>query len=241
MISKPPAKTLLEVEGAAKSFTLHAQGGVKIPVFRDVSLHVAAGEAVALSGHSGAGKSSLLRMLYGNYHCREGAIRVRHKDDWIDLAKADARTVLDVRRHTIGYISQFLRVVPRVPALDVVAEPVMARGASREVARKSAAELLARLRIPERLWSLSPVTFSGGEQQRVNVARGFAAPYPILLLDEPTASLDAANRATVIEMIAEARARRDGASAVVAIFHDDDVRAAVCGRAIDMQSFGWSN
>ena len=235
---KPQPTVVLDVENAAKSFTLHAQGGVEIPVFRGVSMRVAAGEAVALAGRSGAGKSSLLRMLYGNYHCREGAIRVRHRDALVDLATADPRTVLDVRRHTIGYISQFLRVVPRVPALDVVAEPLVARGQDRETARARAAALLERLAIPERLWSLSPVTFSGGEQQRVNVARGFAAPYPLLLLDEPTASLDAANRAVVIEMIREAR---EAGSAIVAIFHDDEVRRAVCSRAIDMQSFSWAS
>ena len=238
MTKRPQDGAILEVAGVAKGFTLHAQGGVEIPVFREMSMSVAAGEAVALAGASGTGKSSLLRMLYGNYHCREGAIHVRHQGTWIDLARADARAVLDVRRHTIGYISQFLRVVPRVPVLDVVAEPVMARGADRASARVRAAKLLERLRIPERLWSLSPVTFSGGEQQRVNVARGFAAAYPILLLDEPTASLDGANRSTVIEMIGEAR---KSGSAIVAIFHDDEVRRQVCGRAIDMRQFKWAS
>ena len=102
-----------------------------------------------------------------------------------------------VRRDTIGYVSQFLRTVPRVSALDVVAEPLVARGVDRDAARDRARELLARLNLPERLWALPPATFSGGEQQRVNIARGFITDHPILLLDEPTASLDANNREVV--------------------------------------------
>jgi alpha-D-ribose 1-methylphosphonate 5-triphosphate synthase subunit PhnL len=227
-------ETRLEADSLAKTFTVHARGGARLPVFRDVSLSVAAGEAVALAGPSGAGKSSLLRMLYGNYHCEAGSIRVRHGDGWVDLATAPPRAVIEVRRQTMGHISQFLRVVPRVPTIEVVAEPLLARGASRSEAHRRAGALLERLHIPSRLWPLSPVTFSGGEQQRVNVARGFAAGYSILLLDEPTASLDAANRASVVELIGEARR---GGAAIAAIFHDEALREAVCDRSIDMQQF----
>ncbi|MDX2266121.1 MAG: phosphonate C-P lyase system protein PhnL [Hyphomicrobiales bacterium] len=222
---------MLTIVNAGKSFTLHAQGGVRIPVLSAVSLSVAAGEAVALSGPSGAGKSSLMRMIYGNYACHEGQIRVEHRGAEVDIARAAPRVILDVRRVTMGYISQFLRVIPRVPALDVVAEPMLARGADPEAAKTRARDLLTRLRIPERLWPLSPVTFSGGEQQRVNIARGFATPYPLMLLDEPTASLDAANRATVIEMIGEARA---AGTAIVGIFHDEAVRDAASTRVFDL-------
>jgi alpha-D-ribose 1-methylphosphonate 5-triphosphate synthase subunit PhnL len=130
---------------------------------------------------------------------------------------------LALRRDTIGYVSQFLRVVPRVPALDVVAEPM--RGAAD--ARQQAEQLLLRLRIPMRLWTVSPATFSGGEQQRINVARGLIRPMPVLLLDEPTASLDADNRLTVVSLINEARA---WGSAIVGIFHDQKVREAVATR-----------
>lgn len=222
---------MLTIVEAGKSFTLHVQGGVKIPVLKRVSLNIEAGQAVALSGPSGAGKSSLMRMVYGNYACHEGEIRIRHKGAEIDIAKAAPRAIMDVRRDTMGYISQFLRVIPRVSTLDVVAEPMLARGAVAETALNRARELLTRLRIPERLWSLSPVTFSGGEQQRVNIARGFAAPYPLLLLDEPTASLDAANRATVVDMINEARA---AGSAIMGIFHDEAVREMVSTRVFDL-------
>lgn len=218
---------IIEVTNLSKTFVLHTQGGTRIPVFADLNLAVHAGECVALHGPSGAGKSTLLRSLYSNYKPHAGSIRVRHGETWIDMVGAPPQQVLAVRRATMGYVSQFLRVIPRVSALDVVAEPLRNLGASQAEARDAAAVLLRRLRIPERLWSLAPATFSGGEQQRVNIARGFIVPYPILLLDEPTASLDAVNRGTVVEMIMEAKHR---GAAVVGIFHDADVRQVVADR-----------
>ncbi len=139
-----------------------------------------------------------------------------------------------MRRDTIGYVSQFLRAVPRVAAIDVVAEPLLAAGVTREEARARAGALLKRLNIPERLWKLPPSTFSGGEQQRVNIARGFISDLPILLLDEPTASLDAANRAVVVELVAEKNVPR---VAMVAIVHDDEVRHLIADRLVDVASF----
>ena len=222
---------VLAFEQVAKNFTLHVQGGVRIPVFEDVSFAVEPGECLVLAGPSGAGKSTLLRLAYGNYRAHGGRIPVRHREETIDLVQATPHQVLDIRRHTIGWVSQFLRVIPRVPALDIVSEPLRARGVEREVALEQARLLLTRLRVPETLWSLSPLTFSGGEQQRVNIARGFAAEYPVMLLDEPTASLDKENRQTVIEMIAEARNR---GAAMLGIFHDADVREAVGTRQFDV-------
>ncbi len=215
---------VLRTEGLAKDFTLHLQGGVRIPVLAGIDLSLAAGTCVALSGPSGAGKSTLMRALYGNYRAGAGRILVRHDAQMVDLAAADPRTVIAVRRTTLGYVSQFLRVVPRVSALDVVAEVLMARGTDLAEARAVATELLCRLNIPARLHGLPPATFSGGEQQRVNLARGFIGCHPILLLDEPTASLDPANRDVVIGMIADAKAR---GIAIVGIFHDVEVRDSV--------------
>ncbi|WP_119274616.1 phosphonate C-P lyase system protein PhnL [Taklimakanibacter deserti] len=222
---------VLKISHLAKQFRLHLQGGARIPVFDDLALELQAGEALAVTGPSGKGKSSLLKLIYGTYKAGEGEILVRHENDWLDLARAEPRQVLAVRRRTIGYVTQFLRVIPRIPALDIVAEPLLERGVAAEEARGRAASLLERLNIPERLWSLSPMTFSGGEQQRVNIARGFAAPYPILLLDEPTASLDQENKARVLAMISEARAQ---GSAIIGIFHDAVDRKAVCTREFDL-------
>lgn len=221
---------MIRIEKLSKSFTLHNQGGVVIPVMSGATLTVAPGECVGLTGQSGAGKSTLMRMVYGNYLTAGGTIIV----GGTDVAKAAPREIIALRRLTLGYVSQFLRVVPRVPTLDVVAEPLLAVGIPAAEARDRAAGLLQRLNIPERLWSLSPTTFSGGEQQRVNIARGFAHEYPALLLDEPTASLDAANREVVLSLIQEAKAR---GAAVLGIFHDEGARARVCDRLVDVTGF----
>ncbi|WP_137124231.1 phosphonate C-P lyase system protein PhnL [Roseomonas sp. HF4] len=221
----------LRTEGLAKAFTLHLQGGVRIPVLGGVDLAVHPGECVALWGPSGAGKSTLMRCLYGNYGAGAGRILLRHRGAEMDLATAEPRAVIAARRETIGYVSQFLRVIPRVATRDIVAEPMIARGMAREEALARATALLHRLNLPERLHGLPPATFSGGEQQRVNLARGFAPGYPVLLLDEPTASLDAANRAVVIAMINEAKA---AGAAIIGIFHDAEVRGAVADRLFDV-------
>ncbi|MGX9430349.1 MULTISPECIES: phosphonate C-P lyase system protein PhnL [Bradyrhizobium] len=225
---------MIEISNAAKTFTMHLQGGVELPVVSNVSFHVEPGECVVLSGPSGAGKSSILKMIFGNYRCDAGRIGIRHQGKVIDLSSAEPRQVLTMRRATVGYVSQFLRAVPRVATIDVVAEPLVAGGTPRAEARDKAAALLRRLNIPERLWRLPPSTFSGGEQQRVNIARGFVSDLPILLLDEPTASLDAANRAVVVELIDEKKRR---GVAMVAIVHDDEIRHLIADRIVDVTSF----
>ncbi|WP_281955660.1 phosphonate C-P lyase system protein PhnL [Pseudophaeobacter arcticus] len=221
---------MIELENVSKSFTLHNQGSAVIPVMERVNLQVAAGECVGLVGASGAGKSTLMRLIYGNYLAASGRVMVGD----LDVAQAEPRQIIALRRDTLGYVSQFLRVVPRVAALDVVAEPLLAVGTPIEAARDRAASLLAELNIPERLWSLSPTTFSGGEQQRVNIARGFAYDYPALLLDEPTASLDAKNRATVLRLIEGAKSR---GAAIIGIFHDEAARDQVCDSFVDVSVF----
>ena len=226
--------TALSVQNLSKTFTMHLRDGVVLPVVENVNFEVAPGECAVLGGPSGAGKSSILKMVYGNYGVDAGAIVIRHHGEEVDLATADPRTVLTLRRDSIGYVSQFLRTVPRVSALDVVAEPLVIRGVDRDEAGQRAKDLLARLNLPERLWSLPPATFSGGEQQRVNIARGFITDHPVLLLDEPTASLDATNRAVVVAMIAEKKA--DGV-ALLGIFHDEDVRVQVADRIVDVTAF----
>ena len=220
---------VLSVRGLSKSFTLHTQGGATIKAFSDLNLDVRAGECLALHGPSGAGKSTLLRALYANYKPAAGSIRVKHQGSWVDMATAAPRAVLAVRHDTMGYVSQFLRVIPRVSCLDIVAERLTAHGEDEQAARQQAGQLLARLHIPERLWPLAPATFSGGEQQRINIARGFIRRYPVMLLDEPTASLDAANRQTVVALIHEAKA---AGAAIVGIFHDEAVRDAVADRVL---------
>ncbi|QPM90020.1 phosphonate C-P lyase system protein PhnL [Pseudooceanicola algae] len=221
---------MIAIENVSKTFTLHNQGGAVIPVMEGASLTVAPGECVALVGASGAGKSTLMRMIYGNYLAASGRIMIGD----VDVARAAPREILALRRERLGYVSQFLRVVPRVPTRVVVAEPLLALGCGRAEALARAETLLARLNIPERLWELSPTTFSGGEQQRVNIARGFAHEYPALLLDEPTASLDAVNREEVMSLIEEAKQR---GAAIIGIFHDHAARDRVCDRVVDVTGF----
>ncbi|MGC1547942.1 MAG: phosphonate C-P lyase system protein PhnL [Rhodanobacter sp.] len=228
----PHTPAMLELRGLAKSFELHHQHGARLNVLDHVDLTLHAGECVVLSGPSGAGKSSLLRVIYANYRATRGAVRVRHDGEWLDLADATPHQVLDVRRRTLGYVSQFLRVIPRVPALDIVAEPLIEAGLAVTEAQQRAGALLHRLNVPERLWRLPPGTFSGGEQQRVNIARGLIVSRPLLLLDEPTASLDADNRAVVAQLLQEAR---DAGSAVLGIFHDEDMRDRVATRLFPMR------
>ena len=225
---------MLRTRALVKSFTLHLRGGLQMPVLSGVDLDVRAGECVVLSGPSGAGKSTLMRSLYGNYRAEGGSILVRHRGETIDIASADPRTILAVRHHTLGYVSQFLRIVPRVSALDVVAEVLLARGIGQEAANDEAKSLLLQLNIPSRLHAIPPATFSGGEQQRVNLARGFIAGHPILLLDEPTASLDAENREVVIRMVRDAK---KSGTAIVAICHDVDVRDAITDRLFTMTPY----
>ena len=225
---------MVQVTGVAKTFVMHLRGGATLPVLRGVSFEVHAGECVVLDGPSGVGKSCLLKMIFGNYRIDAGSILVRDGQQWTDVARASPRDVLRLRQSVLGYVSQFLRTIPRVGALDVVTHSARDNGLEAATARARAADLLARLAIPERLWQLPPATFSGGEQQRINIARGFVATHPVLLLDEPTASLDQTNRAAVIEFI---RHRKRAGTALIGIFHDEDVKRQVADRSIDVSRF----
>lgn len=224
-------RTMIAIEQLAKTFTLHLRGSVALRVLDGFSMQVDAGECVVLRAPSGSGKSTVLRSVAGNYRIGSGRVLVRHQGEMIDLATASPRLVMDIRRNTIGYVSQFLRVIPRVSALDIVAEPLIARGVAPGEARERARAMLGRLHIPSKMWDLPPATFSGGEQQRVNIARVLVVDYPILLLDEPTASLDDANRALVLGLVREARER---GAAILAILHDEASRAAVATRYVDL-------
>ncbi|MCM0036596.1 MAG: phosphonate C-P lyase system protein PhnL [Burkholderiaceae bacterium] len=226
---------MLQMNKLSKQFLLHLQNSTALTVLQNFNLTLSPGECVRLSGPSGMGKSTILKLAYGNYRASAGEILVRDTDgQYIDMTQASARAVLHLRAHSMGYVSQFLRVIPRVAAIDIVAEPLLENGLelmSREQAREEAAHWLTRLRIPEALWQLPPATFSGGEQQRINLARSFIKPRPLLLLDEPTASLDPVNTQTVIEMIIQAR---EQGVAILGIFHDDAVAQEVVSRTVSM-------
>jgi alpha-D-ribose 1-methylphosphonate 5-triphosphate synthase subunit PhnL len=231
---KPRTNDLLVVEDLDKTFTLHLHGGVRLPVVDGARFAVRRRECVVLGGPSGIGKSSILKIVFGAYRPDAGRILLADGDGFLDIASASPREVIRARRRIMGYVSQFLRVIPRVAAIDIVAAAAREAGLEPEAARARAASLMSRLNLPERLWRLPPATFSGGEQQRVNIARGFAGNHALLILDEPTASLDVENRDAVVELIAE---RRVGGAGFLAIFHDDDVRARLADRLIDVTAF----
>lgn len=226
-------ETILEIKQLSKQFTLYTQNNAVLDVLKDINIHVDAGEIVALCGPSGAGKSSLLKAVYGTYRVNGGLINILDDQSMINLVKADPRQIIDLRKRTIGYVSQFLRVIPRVATIDIVANAAIELGVEERVAQSRAVELLEKLRIDKTLHDLSPLTFSGGEQQRVNIARAMSAPRPLMLFDEPTASLDPQNRETVLKMI---RNLADEGTAVLGIFHDPKDREILGTRDVIMQN-----
>jgi alpha-D-ribose 1-methylphosphonate 5-triphosphate synthase subunit PhnL len=217
---------MLTVEKLCKDFTLHILNGKHIAACRDVSFNVPKGGFLGLSGPSGAGKSTVLKCMYRTYLPGSGSIWYDSAEyGRIDLATLPDRAVIDIRVREIGYVSQFLKVIPRVSALDVVMTPILARnGVSREEARERAVGLLERLRIPRHLFDAYPATFSGGEQQRVNIAHAVSWKPRLLLLDEPTASLDAESVAQVLEILRELRSE---GTTMVGIFHDHELMTSV--------------
>ncbi len=228
------ARAQIIVRSLAKTFTLHNQGGLAVPVFSNVELEVFPGECVVLSGVSGVGKSTMLRSIYGNYVPTTGAVDVWHDGAYIDITQARPHVTLDIRRRTMGYVSQFLRVIPRISTQQLVMDPLLENGVAADEAQLRAETVLDRLKLPKALWQLPPATFSGGEQQRVNIARVMVRDYPVILLDEPTASLDAANRQVVVDLMKTALTR---GTAMVGIFHDEEVRGAVATRLFDVARF----
>jgi alpha-D-ribose 1-methylphosphonate 5-triphosphate synthase subunit PhnL len=217
---------VLTVEKLSKDFTLHILNDKNIAACRDVSFNVPKGAFLGLSGPSGAGKSTVLKCIYRTYLPSSGSVWYDSAEyGRIDLATLPDREVIDIRTREMGYVSQFLKVIPRVSALDVVMEPILARnGVSREEARIRAFGLLERLRIPEHLFDAYPATFSGGEQQRINIAHAVCWKPRLLLLDEPTASLDTESVGLVLGILRELR--QEGTT-MIGIFHDRELMESV--------------
>lgn len=211
----------LRVRDLRKEFELHILHGKEILGFEGVSFDVPTGAFVGIAGPSGSGKSSLLKCLYRTYLADGGAIYVDLPNgETVDLVTAEDDVVLDLRDSEIGYVSQFLRPVPRVTAIDLAARPLVRRGVSRSEARERVVEYFRRLALPEDLWDGYPILFSGGEQQRVNLARALVSDARLLLLDEPTSALDASLQAEVVRLLAE---RRDRGTTMIGIMHDEDL------------------
>lgn len=212
---------MLNVIDLEKRFTSHVLDGKEIVGFNRISFRVEAGSALGLAGPSGQGKSSVLKCIYRTYSASSGRILFDSESyGRVDLTSLAENEVLHLRRAEMGYVTQFLSVLPRVPAIDVVAEPLVLSGVSREEARERARSLLDRLRIERGLHDAFPCTFSGGEKQRVNLARAVIRPARLLLLDEPTASLDPDSIHVVLDLLSEIKT---GGTTLVAIFHDRSI------------------
>ena len=224
---------MINVQNVSKTFILHQQNGVRLPVLNRASLTVNAGECVVLHGHSGSGKSTLLRSLYANYLPDEGQIQIKHGDEWVDLVTAPARKVVEIRKTTVGWVSQFLRVIPRISALEVVMQPLLDTGVPREACAAKAARLLTRLNVPERLWHLAPSTFSGGEQQRVSIARALCKNPALLLCDEPTGALDYKTGKQILQLLQDTCRKQD--ITVIIITHNSAL-APMADRLIRFKS-----
>ena len=220
---------MIQIKNLNKSFELYNQNNTNINVFKNINFKVDKGEVVALTGNSGTGKSTLLKLIYGSYVISKGDVLIAD----VNVRKSSPRDILKLRKNKLGYVSQFLRVVPRVPTIEVVIEPLLDIGCEKKIALKKGQEILEILKIPKNLWNLSPLTFSGGEQQRVNIARGFIHNYPYLLLDEPTASLDHNNKNIVLNLIEKAKLN---GSAIIGIFHDEIARNKVATREVNLEN-----
>ena len=222
---------VLQVEGLTKEFLLHEQGE-RIPSCTGVFLEAWAGCLTALVGPTGAGKSSVLKCIYRTYLPTAGRILYRDRAGQVlDIARATEQQALRLRRGEIGFVTQFLYCLPRRSAVEVVAEPLVARGVDRGTAWSSAGEMLARLGVPERLWSVPPATFSGGEKQRVNLARGLLGRPRLLLLDEPTASLDPAATERAVAVIQSMKAE---GMAMLAVFHHPDLVSRLADQVAEL-------
>jgi alpha-D-ribose 1-methylphosphonate 5-triphosphate synthase subunit PhnL len=234
---------IVEVNQLSKTFELHILHDKMITALHDIEFAIAEGEIIGLTGKSGSGKSSLMKCLYRTYLATGGEILYYSRGAGgaggaknggvVDLVKASDHEVIALRRSEIRYCSQFLSVIPRVSAIDVVAEPLTRTEKNRDLARSRAKDLLEVLGLPTALWDAFPVTFSGGEQQRINVARAIIARPRLLLIDEPTASLDTRTKDVVIGLIRDLK--QEGTS-VLCISHDDYTLERLADRRLHLQS-----
>ena len=209
---------MLTIENLSKTFTMHVGEEKTVPCLDTVSLKVDPGTMLAVIGPSGAGKSSLLKCTYGTYLATSGHIFYTDQNNVVhDLTRTDLQTMRKLRAHEIGYVSQFFHVIPRISAIDILSEPLLNRGVGATEAKKRAKELMSMVGIPEALWNMYPSTFSGGEKQRLNIIYGIITQPRLLLLDEPTASLDPVSKGHVLELIKELKKQ---GSTILGVFHD---------------------
>ena len=223
---------ILEVNDLSKIFNLHILNEKRIEALKQINFTMKEGEIIGLTGKSGSGKSSLMKCIYRTYLASSGEILYASRAGQVDMVQADDHQVIDLRKSEITYCSQFLSVIPRVSAVDVVCENLFRTEKDKEKAREKAKTMIEMLGLPVELWDAFPVTFSGGEQQRINVARAIIAEPRFLLIDEPTASLDIKTKDVVIDLILELK--KNGTS-VLCISHDEYTLDRLVDRRLHLQ------
>ena len=227
-------RAVIRCESLSKTFVIHVRGGTRLQAFRDVSFTAEKGTFLGIRGPSGSGKSSLLKCLYRTYVPSSGEIWYTDAGrETRNLAAADEHTILRLRRQEIGYVSQFFPVIPRVSALDTIANGMVARGFPREESTARARDLLGRLSIPRPLWDMFPSTFSGGEKQRINIIHAVIAQPRLLLLDEPTASLDPDSAREAVSLILELK---NQGTAMIGVFHDAALLSRLSDQVVEMSA-----
>ena len=221
----------LEVINLSKSFIMHILSGKEILAFQDISFTVGRGTFLGVIGRNGSGKSSLVRCICRNYEPTSGDILLYNGNESVNLAKIGDREVLEIRKTRIGYVSQFFRPIPRTPAVDVVIEPLLDKGWGREEAQERARELFSLFDFPENLWDAFPSTFSGGEKQRINLIRSLINSPELVLLDEPTVSLDVRSRGIILDIIKEMTRRK---ITILCVFHNEPELERLADDILDM-------
>ncbi|AVF05936.1 phosphonate metabolism protein PhnL [Devosia sp. I507] len=201
--------------------------------FEDISFDLYQGEFLLLRGHNGAGKSTLLRTIWRSYLPVAGQVLYASSHGEIDLANAADVDIALLRREEIGFVTQFLNARPRVAAQDIVAEPLRLAGATQAEALDQARHWLDQFGVRPELWRAYPSTFSGGEQQKVNLARALILPQKLLLLDEPTASLDVGARAALVRRLADLKSQ---GVAIIGVFHHPGDVAELIDREINLNT-----
>lgn len=224
---------MLSMKNVTKDFVIHNQGGIKITPIKDITFEVKRNEIFCLTGQSGTGKSTILKMIYGAYRVTKGNIYLKINGEKYNISDCQIYEILEIRKKYISYISQFLQILPRTTALQYVSAPLLEKRADKKEAEEKAKEMLSFFNIKKKLFNLSPLSFSGGEQQRVNIARGLIENKPLLLLDEPTASLDVKNKERVIKKIKQ---YKENGGTLIGIFHDEKLKKELSDRIFDVKN-----
>jgi alpha-D-ribose 1-methylphosphonate 5-triphosphate synthase subunit PhnL len=222
---------ILRIDNLSKDFYLH-NPGLEIKSCHAINLTLNKGEFIGIVGLSGAGKSTILKCINRSFLPTQGAIWYESEAfGRINLAAATEREILHLRRTEIGYVSQFLNVMPRTTAKEHVMNALIDMGADTGSAEADAKEMLSYFKLPDSLWDIYPTTLSGGERLRLNLAHAMVKKPRLLMLDEPTASLDSKTKILVRDMLQKLKGME---TSMIGIFHDIEFMEGVCDKVFNI-------